>query len=96
MNKESISDVVKKNLNKRYKREARFKRLGQFSIFVASAFLVIFFFDIITKGYTAFNQSQIFLELELKSEYIDPENTGDIEEIRYGKIDIESHQNYHT
>ena len=87
MNKESISDVVKKNLNKRYKREARFKRLGQFSIFVASAFLVIFFFDIITKGYTAFNQSQIFLELELKSEYIDPENTGDIEEIRYGNFD---------
>ena len=34
MNKESISDVVKKNLNKRYKREARFKRIGQFSIFV--------------------------------------------------------------
>ena len=71
----------------RYKKEARFKRYGQFSIFVAIIFLVIFFTSIISKGYTAFNQAEIRLNINLDYEYIDPDRTGDIEEIRYGDFD---------
>mgnify|MGYP005627009737 FL=1 len=43
MNKSSITEIVNKNLKTRYKKEARFQRYGQFSIFVAIIFLVIFF-----------------------------------------------------
>ena len=87
MNKSSITEIVNKNLKTRYKKEARFQRYGQFSIFVAIIFLVIFFTSIISKGYTAFNQAEIRLNINLDYEYIDPDRTGDIEEIRYGDFD---------
>ena len=87
MNKSSITEIVNKNLKTRYKKEARFQRYGQFSIFVAIIFLVIFFTSIILKGYTAFNQAEIRLNINLGYEYIDPVRTGDIEEIRYGDFD---------
>ena len=83
MNKSSITEIVNKNLKTRYKKEARFKRYGQFSIFVAIIFLAVFFTSIISKGYTAFNQAEIRLNINLDYEYIDPDRTGDIEEIRY-------------
>ncbi|MDC3411622.1 phosphate ABC transporter permease PstA, partial [Gammaproteobacteria bacterium] len=60
---------------------------GQFSIFAAIIFLVIFFTSIISKGYTAFNQAEIRLNINLGYEYIDPDRTSDIEEIRYGDFD---------
>ena len=87
MNKSSITEIVNKNLKTRYKKEARFQRYGQFSIFVAIIFLVIFFTSIISKGYTAFNQAEIRLNVNLDYEYIDPDRTGNIEEIRYGDFD---------
>ena len=87
MNKSSITEIVNKNLKTRYKKEARFQRYGQFSIFVAIIFLVIFFSSIISKGYTAFNQAEIRLNVNLDYEYIDPDRTGNIEEIRYGDFD---------
>ena len=87
MNKSSITEIVNKNLKTRYKKEARFKRYGQFSIFVAIIFLAVFFTSIISKGYTAFNQAEIRLNINLDYEYIDPDRTGDIEEIRYGDFD---------
>ena len=87
MNKSSIKEIVNKNLRTRYKKEARFQRYSQFSIFVAIIFLVIFFTSIILKGYTAFNQAEIRLNINLGYEYIDPVRTGDIEEIRYGDFD---------
>ena len=87
MNKSSITEIVNKNLKNRYKKEARFKRYGQFSIFAAIIFLVIFFTSIISKGYTAFNQAEIRLNINLGYEYIDPDRTSDIEEIRYGDFD---------
>ncbi|MDA9133840.1 DUF3333 domain-containing protein, partial [Gammaproteobacteria bacterium] len=69
MNKSSITEIVNKNLKTRYKKEARFQRYGQFSIFVAIIFLVIFFTSIILKGYTAFNQAEIRLNVNLDYEY---------------------------
>ena len=87
MNKSSITEIVNKNLKTRYKKEARFQRYGQFSIFAAIIFLVIFFTSIISKGYTAFNQAEIRLNINLGYEYIDPDRTSDIEEIRYGDFD---------
>jgi|TARA_B110000444_G_scaffold5387_1_gene5010 phosphate transport system permease protein len=83
----SITEIVNKNLKSRYKKESRFKRYGQLSIFLAAAFLIIFFTSIISKGYSAFYQAEIYLTINLDQEYIDPEKTGDIEEIRYGNYD---------
>ena len=87
MSDASITEIVNKNLKKRYKKEASFQRYGQISILLAASFLVIFFTDIISKGYTAFNQSEIRLSIYMDQEFIDPEKTGDIEEIRYGNFD---------
>lgn len=87
MSDASITEIVNKNLKKRYKKEASFQRYGQISILLAASFLVIFFTDIISKGYTAFNQSEIRLSIYMDQEFIDPGKTGDIEEIRYGNFD---------
>ena len=78
MSDASITEIVNKNLKKRYKKEASFQRYGQISILLAASFLVIFFTDIISKGYTAFNQSEIRLSIYMDQEFIDPEKTGDI------------------
>jgi len=87
MSNTSITERVNKNLKTRYKKEARFRRYGQLSIFIAATFLFIFFISIISKGYSAFYQAEIFLKINLQQEYIDPDNTNDVEEIRYGDFD---------
>jgi len=87
MSNTSITEIVNKNLQTRYKKEARFRRYGQLSIFIAVTFLFIFFTSIISKGYSSFYQAEIFLKIELQQEFIDPDNTNDLEEIRYGDFD---------
>ena len=82
MSNTSITEIVNKNLQTRYKKEARFRRYGQLSIFIAVTFLFIFFTSIISKGYSSFYQAEIFLKIELQQEFIDPDNTNDLEEIR--------------
>ena len=78
MSNKSITEIVNKNLKTRYKKEARFKKYGQLSIFLAVTFLFIFFTSIISKGYSAFYQAEIFLKVDLNQEYIDPDNTNDL------------------
>ena len=42
MSNTSIAEIVNKNLKTRYKKEARFRKYGQFSIFIAVTFLFIY------------------------------------------------------
>ncbi|EDY86078.1 phosphate ABC transporter, permease protein PstA [gamma proteobacterium HTCC5015] len=62
MTKQSMSKV-EAHLARRYAREKRFRFYGLLSVFVGFAFLVVLFTSIISKGYTAFQQTYIQLDV---------------------------------
>ncbi|GJL83166.1 MAG: phosphate transport system permease protein PstA [marine bacterium B5-7] len=78
--------IVKESLNKRYASERRFRRLGLMAIFFGVSFVLILFADIFSKGYTAFLQTQIELEIFYDPAIIDPGHTNDPQVI--GKADF--------
>ena len=77
-------------LKGRYGSEYRFQALGVAAIVLGVLFLIILFWSIISKGYTAFEQTKIELTLELKEDIIDPSGNRTRSElqraIRYNKI----------
>jgi hypothetical protein len=66
-------------LKKRYAAEARFKAYGIAAIVFGLSFLAILFTSIISRGYTAFQQSAFTLNVELDPAVISP--SGKNEEI---------------
>lgn len=64
-------DKVRASLRRRYRAEQRFRWYGLISIILGLLFVSILFIDIIGKGYTAFTQSYVRLEVNL-----DPETLG--------------------
>ena len=80
-NRRRAIDVVNTSLKKRYAREARFRRLGFGAVILGLLFVSILFFDIIGKGYTAFVQTHIELEVYFDPAVIDPEGKRDMKEI---------------
>ena len=75
------TDIVRAGLEKRYKREARFRRMGLAAIITGLIFVSLLFVSIVSKGYTAFWQTWIQLEVHLDAGVIDPDATGDGEVI---------------
>lgn len=77
-------------LKKRYGAEKRFRIAGITAIALGVLFLVILFWSIISKGYTAFEQTKIELDLYLNEKIIDPSGKRarrDLAKaIRYNKI----------
>ncbi|MCV6602402.1 MAG: DUF3333 domain-containing protein, partial [Cohaesibacter sp.] len=77
-------------LKKRYASEARFKLYGMIAIGMGLLFLTLLFVSIITKGYTAFEQTKIQLSLTLDEKILDPAGKRDPKQlakaIRYNKI----------
>ncbi|MEN8246902.1 MAG: DUF3333 domain-containing protein, partial [Thermodesulfobacteriota bacterium] len=73
-------DIVKHGLDKRYRAERRFQRLGISAIVISLLFLAVLFVSIASKGYTAFWQT--YLELDV---YLDPEifKQGDLKTADY-------------
>ena len=59
----SSFEIIEANLAKRYAKEKRFKALGLVSIGFGIAFLLLLFSTIIGNGYTAFQQSEVQLEI---------------------------------
>ncbi|MBB6520289.1 phosphate ABC transporter permease PstA [Pseudoteredinibacter isoporae] len=74
-------DLVNKNLAKRYRAEKRFKAYGIASITFGMICLVFLFTDIIGKGYTAFVQSYIKLEITLDADTLDISDPSDPNQI---------------
>lgn len=74
-------DVVNASLKKRYAREARFRRMGLGAVIVGLLFVSILFIDIVSKGYSAFVQTHIELEVYFDPQVIDPQGTGDMQVI---------------
>jgi phosphate transport system permease protein len=71
------SDVVKKrdlNLKKRYAAERRFRAMGIAAIAIGLFFLAALLFTVVSKGYTAFWQTSIELEITFDEKLIDPGN----------------------
>ena len=80
-NRRRAIDVVNASLEKRYARERRFKTLGLGAVILGLVFVSILFIDIVSKGYTAFVQTHVTLEVYFDPEIIDPEGTRDLEAI---------------
>ena len=81
VNRKRAIDVVNASLKKRYAREARFRRIGFGAVIMGLLFVSILFIDIIGKGYSAFVQTHIELEVFFDPAVIDPQGTGDMQAI---------------
>ncbi len=77
-------DQVHKSLGKRYAAERRFRMIGLMAIMAGLLFLLVLFVSIVGKGYSAFTQTYMQLEVELTADKIDPEGKGDIEALSSG------------
>lgn len=64
-----LSSGKESGLDKRYRAEQRFKRLGMGAIFIALAFLVFLFSTVIGNGYSAFRQTSLKLTFNLDKHY---------------------------
>ncbi|UCH80806.1 MAG: phosphate ABC transporter permease PstA [Nitrospiraceae bacterium] len=69
-------NLIKAGLKKRYFKERVFRFFGMVAILTALAMLAILFVSITGKGYTAFEQTFVRLDITFDTEMIDPENTG--------------------
>jgi phosphate transport system permease protein len=79
---EKAMDVVNAGLAKRYRAERRFRAYGLISVVLGILFLAILLTDIVSKGHTAFFQTQLTLDVYFDPEVIDAQSTGDPEVIR--------------
>ncbi|MGB5776938.1 MAG: DUF3333 domain-containing protein, partial [Sedimenticolaceae bacterium] len=77
-NRPRAIDKVNASLQRRYARERRFKAMGLGAVILGLLFVSLLFFDIVSKGYTAFGQTHIELEVFFDPEVIDPEGTRDM------------------
>ncbi|PWQ92851.1 phosphate ABC transporter permease PstA [Leucothrix pacifica] len=68
MNKST--QIVEAGLQKRYAKEKRFRLYGLISILISLAFLVILLADIIGKGYPAFQQTYVKLDVTIDGEVL--------------------------
>jgi len=71
------SPKIARNIKKRYAAERRFKIYGLSAIGVALLALFVLGFSIVSKGYSAFFQTYIQLEVHFDPAEIDPDRTGD-------------------
>jgi len=71
---ESTMDLVNKGLAKRYRRERRFRRLGLGAVVVSICFLGLLFGSIIMNGWSAFQQTEILLDIHFDEEQFNVDN----------------------
>ena len=72
---------VRAGLERRYRAERRFRRLGMTAIILGLLFLTFLFVSIISNGYTAFQQTWIELEVVFDEERLDPGGNRDPDEL---------------
>ncbi len=69
-------DIVNKGLKRRYGKEKRFRFYGLLSIIASAAFLAFLLTSIVSKGYSAFLQTYIKLDVPLEAGMLDKQNPG--------------------
>jgi len=72
----STMDRVQVGLAKRYRKERRFRWFGLVAITASLLFLVLLLGSITAKGYTAFQQTEILLDVHFDKEVLDVGNLG--------------------
>ena len=70
-------DIVRAGLARRYARERRFRRMGMLAIGLGLVFVAILFIDIFSKGYTAFQQTYVRIQIHYDASVINPAGTAD-------------------
>ncbi len=70
-------DIVRAGLARRQRAERRFRVYGRLAIALALVFLSFLFFSIVSKGYTAFQQTYVKIDVYIDPAMIDPNNTRD-------------------
>jgi len=70
-------DIVRAGLARRYARERRFRRMGMLAIALGLVFVAILFIDIFSKGYTAFQQTYVRIQIHYDASVINPAGTAD-------------------
>ncbi|MFV0475335.1 MAG: phosphate ABC transporter permease PstA [Pikeienuella sp.] len=73
-------------LRRRRAAEARFRIYGVVAIVIALSFLGALLVSVVSKGYPAFQQTMIGLEVDLKKGVIDPQGRGTAEAVMSGNI----------
>ena len=66
--------------------EARFKFYGMMAVIIGVTLVGVLFIDIIAKGYTAFTQTMIRLEVELDQDVIDPQGRNTRDAVMTGNV----------
>jgi phosphate transport system permease protein len=72
-------DRVNASLKRRYARERRFRRIGLGAVALGLMFVFFLFLNIVGKGYGAFQQTAVLLEIEFSGEEIDPSGGRDLQ-----------------
>jgi phosphate transport system permease protein len=79
--KARVNQQVQASLKKRYAAEARFRAIGMGAITLGLLFVSILFIDIVSKGYSAFVQTHVQLEVFFDPAVIDPSGERNMQEI---------------
>lgn len=74
-----VREAVEQSLVKRRKKNRRFKMVGLAAVILGMLFVLMMFTSIISKGFPAFWQTEVQMEIYFDPAVIDPENTGDAE-----------------
>lgn len=77
-------DIVNRGLKKRYKAERRFRLYGILAIAGSLLFLTLLFASIIGKGYTAFQQTFVELDVFFRQGHFTPGRFGNCQLSRSG------------
>ncbi|MEJ2119808.1 MAG: DUF3333 domain-containing protein [Alphaproteobacteria bacterium] len=80
----AIAETVKSGLRRRHASELRLKIYGLMAIGFALVALFILLLSVISKGYSAFQQTHINLEVYFDAAKIDPDGTRKIDDLRRG------------
>ncbi len=86
---EKTAQKVQASLKKRYAAERRFRFIGLVSVGIGLAALLFLFVSIIGRGYTAFAQTYVKLDVHFDETVIDPEKSRDANVLAradYGKL----------
>lgn len=75
---------VAASLKKRYRAEKRFRFYGQLAVLAGLAFVALLFVSIFSKGYTAFEQTYVRLDVTYDAEALDPAGTRRPEDLADG------------
>ncbi len=83
-----VSETAKARVRARYRAEARFKLYGLAAIGLTAIFLFIVLADIVVRGYPAFWQHRLLLQVTVEPAEIDPQGTRDPAVLRSGDFQL--------